>query len=179
VDKVILHFADTADYPVSFQGVVKSSATGAWQTIFDITNNTNKLIYEQAVTAQDMLSFRCIVRSASSSTDKTAQLSEIELLAASGTGIAPRESSAPGFARDGAIAAVNTARGLELKLSVGRAETINLRVLNTQGRVIREELIPGASGDNHTVNLGRLPGGVYIGEISSGSLKVTNMFAVK
>jgi hypothetical protein len=78
ISRVVVHFADPAGYPVSFQGSVRLS--GQEHPVLDVTNNHETQVYRTRIAPVMADSFRLTVRaSANPAYPNAAQISEIEL----------------------------------------------------------------------------------------------------
>lgn len=78
VGRAVIHFADPAGYPVSFEGTVR--VHGQERQIFDVTDNKDARVYEAKFAAVTIDSFRLTIRaSANPAYPNAAQISEIEL----------------------------------------------------------------------------------------------------
>ncbi len=80
IEKVVVHFADPAGYPVDFDG--EASMDGkAWSTIFTARGNANNRRYEAKIQPTELRHFRLTIRrSASAMYPNAAQVGEIELI---------------------------------------------------------------------------------------------------
>ena len=79
VGRIVLHFADPAGYPTSFQGVVRIG--GKDNVVFDVKSNTEWREFRATIPPVVIESFRLIIRQSASETyPNAAQISEIELL---------------------------------------------------------------------------------------------------
>jgi DUF1680 family protein len=78
ISRVVVHFADPAGYPVSFQGSVRLN--GQEHPVLDVTNNHETQVYRTRIAPVMADSFRLTVRaSANPAYPNAAQISEIEL----------------------------------------------------------------------------------------------------
>jgi hypothetical protein len=78
VGRVIIHFADSAGCPVSFEGTLRFN--GQEHQIFDVTDNKETQVYRMKIEPVMTDSFRLTIRaSANAAYPNAAQISEIEL----------------------------------------------------------------------------------------------------
>jgi hypothetical protein len=137
IDSIKVHFADRAGYPVSFQGMVKASAADDWQTVFDVTDNGERRVYVAEIGAQQVLSFRLVIRSsANDAYPNAAQVSEIEMLESTASAT---EKMVRGFAGPSAVPGIFIDyRNGEPRLIVGSEVTANEhsnRLFRMDGRI--------------------------------------------
>jgi hypothetical protein len=78
ISTVVIHFADPAGYPISFEGIVR--ANGQDRQIFNVTDNKDSQIYRAKFEPVMADSFRLVIRaSANPHYPNAAQISEIEI----------------------------------------------------------------------------------------------------
>ncbi len=78
IKTVVIHFADPAGYPVSFEGMVR--VNGEERQVFNVTDNQASQVYRAEIKPVTTDSFRLTVRaSANPAYPNAAQISEIEL----------------------------------------------------------------------------------------------------
>ncbi len=90
ISAVVIHFADPAGYPVSFEGTVR--VKGQSRQIINVTDNRNPQVYRANIEPVTTDTFRLTIRaSANLAYPNAAQISEIELYS----------QAVPGMVRDG------------------------------------------------------------------------------
>lgn len=80
VDRVVIHFADPAVYPVWFEGFVMPEGSDKWEEVFGIVGYKDPHSFEGVIQPQPVSGFRMLIyESASETVPNATQVSEIEL----------------------------------------------------------------------------------------------------